>query len=241
MSRAPLLAITTALMLAAAHDPAAAATKSFLIGSYDELIVEGDIIVRLDNMKSPSARASGDHNLVEALKIERNGLTVRVRVQDYEGAAQRAKIGAPLIVTLGGRGVRKIRVDGNARIDIDQIRAPGLVVTLGMSGGGQIMVGKLDSDRIEASLAGTGGIGISSGKARAARLSISGSGKMDAPKLALMQASLTQQGSATTHLRVNEKIDISNSGSGTILIDGSATCFVRQPGSAKIMCGKTAQ
>lgn len=235
------LAIAAALMLATTHDSAEAATKSFLIGSYDELIVEGDIIVKLDNMKSPSARASGDHSLVEALKIERNGLTVRIRVQDYEGTTKRAKIGAPLVVMLGGRGVRKVSIDGDAQIDINQIRAPGLVVALRMSGAGQINIGKLDSDRLEANLAGTGGIGIASGKVRAARLSVSGSGKMDAAKLALMQANLFQQGNVTTHLLVNEKVDISNSGSGTIRIDGPATCFVRQPGSAKILCGKTAQ
>lgn len=235
------LPVLAALAFATAPTPADAATKSFLVGSYDELIIEGDIIVKLDNLKAPSARASGDHSLVEALKIERNGLTVRVRIQDYEGTTQAAKIGAPLVVTLGGRGVRKVSVDGNAQVDINQMRAPGLVVTLKMAGAGQINVSKIESDRIDVGLAGTGGINIQGGKIRAARLSVSGSGKMDAPKLALMQANLFQQGNASTHLSVNEKIEITNSGSGSIQVDGPATCFVRQPGSAKIVCGKTAQ
>ncbi|MEQ1551064.1 DUF2807 domain-containing protein [Sphingorhabdus sp.] len=236
-----ILAIGISLMLSQTPYSARAATKSFLVGSFDELIVEGDIIVKLDNMKAPSAKASGDHSLVEALKIERNGLTIKIRVQDYEGTTQKAKIGAPLVVTLGGRGVRKVSVDGSAQLDINQIRAPGMVVALKMSGAGQINVGKIESDRVEVNLAGTGGINIASGKIRAARLSVSGSGKMDASKMPLMQAVLFQQGNATTHLLINEKVEISNSGSGTIQIDGSATCFVRQPGSAKIVCGKTAQ
>ena len=236
-----ILAIAASLMLSQTPYSARAATKSFLVGSFDELIVEGDIIVKLDNMKAPSAKASGDHSLVEALKIERNGLTVKIRVQDYEGTTQKAKIGAPLVVTLGGRGVRKVSVDGNSQLDINQLRAPGMVVTLKMSGAGQINVGKIESDRMDVNLAGTGGIDIASGKVRAARLSVNGSGKMGASKLSLMQATLFQQGNATTHLRVDEKMDISNSGSGTIQIDGGATCFVRQPGSAKIVCGKTAQ
>lgn len=236
-----ILAIAASLMLSQTPYSAHAATKSFLVGSFDELIVEGDIIVKLDNMKAPSAKASGDHSLVEALKIERNGLTVKIRVQDYEGTTQKAKIGAPLVVTMGGRGVRKVSVDGNSQLDINQLRAPGMVVTLKMSGAGQINVGKIESDRMDVNLAGTGGIDIASGKVRAARLSVSGSGKMGASKLSLMQATLFQQGNATTHLLVDEKMDISNSGSGTIQIDGNATCFVRQPGSAKIVCGKTAQ
>lgn len=235
------LALVASLILATAHDSAEAATKSFLIGSFDELIVEGDIIVKLDNMKAPSAKASGDHSLVEALKIERNGLTVRIRIQDYEGTTQRAKIGTPLVVTLGGRGVRKISVDGNSQVDVNMVRAPGLAVTLKMAGAGQINIGKVEGDRIDVALAGTGGINLAAGKVRAARLSVSGSGELAASKLSLMQANLFQQGNATTHLAVNEKIEITNSGSGTIMIDGSATCFVRQPGSAKIVCGKTAQ
>lgn len=235
------LAIAAPLLLTQMPYTARAANKSFLVGSFDELIVEGDIIVKLDNMKAPSAKASGDHSLVEALKIERNGLTIKIRVQDYEGTTQKAKIGAPLIVNLGGRGVRRVSVDGNAQLDINQIRAPGMVVTLKMSGAGQINVGKVESDRMDLNLAGTGGINIASGKVRAGRLSVSGSGKVDAAKLSMMQANLYQQGNATTHLLIGEKAEITNSGSGTIQVDGSATCFVRQPGSAKIVCGKTAQ
>ena len=75
-----ILVVAASLMLTQTPYYAHAASKTFLIGSFDELIVEGDIIVKLDNMKAPSAKASGDHNLVEALKIERNGLTVRIRV-----------------------------------------------------------------------------------------------------------------------------------------------------------------
>lgn len=236
-----ILAVAASLMLTQTPYHAHAASKTFLIGSFDELIVEGDIIVKLDNMKAPSAKASGDHNLVEALKIERNGLTVRIRVQDYEGTAQNAGIGDPLVVTLGGRGVRRVSVDGNGQLDVNRIRSPGLPVTIRIAGAGQINVGQIESDRMEASLAGTGGINIMAGKVRTARFSINGSGKVDAQKLSLMQANLFQQGNATTHLLVNEKIDISNSGSGSIQIDGNATCFVRQPGSAKIVCGKTAQ
>ena len=81
-----ILAIAVSLMLSQTPYTAHAATKSFLVGSFDELIVEGDIIVKLDNMKAPSAKASGDHSLVEALKIERNGLTVKERPEKQRSA-----------------------------------------------------------------------------------------------------------------------------------------------------------
>ena len=46
------LPVLAALAFATTPTPADAATKSFLVGSYDELIIEGDIIVKLDNLKA---------------------------------------------------------------------------------------------------------------------------------------------------------------------------------------------
>ena len=68
-----------------------------------------------------------------------------------------------------------------------------------------------------------------------------GTGSLTAPLLSMQQAKLSQSGNATSHLQAQQQVDISNSGSGLIKVDGKATCFIRQPGSAKIQCGKTAQ
>jgi hypothetical protein len=122
MKRSLFFAATNSLLITAS---AQAANKTFLIGSFDELLVEGDMQVILDNTKSPSAKASGDHNLIEALKIDRNGLTVRIRIQDYEGKTQAAPVTQPLVIRLGGRGVTKVSVDGAATVSVNKISIAG--------------------------------------------------------------------------------------------------------------------
>ncbi|MBK6707915.1 MAG: DUF2807 domain-containing protein [Sphingomonadales bacterium] len=234
----PLFAFTISVGLPVS---ASAATKTFLIGSYEELLVEGDITVILDNNRTPSAKASGDRALVEALKIERNGLFVRVRIQDYEGKTQSARVNQPLVVHLGGRGVTRISADGSASISVNQLRSAGGTATLKLSGPGSIAVDRLESDRANLSVTGSGGITIGGGKVRVGQINMDGTGTISAAPLAIQQAKLTQSGNARTHLSVSEQIDISNSGAGTITIDGKATCFIRQPGSARIKCGKLTQ
>ncbi|RDV06354.1 hypothetical protein DXH95_02675 [Sphingorhabdus pulchriflava] len=235
------VALTLGSLIIVTPTATQAAEKTFLIGSFDELLVEGDIRVVLDNSKAPSAKAKGDRDLIEAVKIDRNGLTVRVRIQDYEGNARRKPANEPLVITLGGRGVTKVSVNGSAALSINQMRNAGGTTTIKLSGPGSISVGKIESDRLAVNLAGTGSVTIDGGSVRAGQFSIDGTGSLTAPLLSMQQAKLSQSGNATSHLQAQQQVDISNSGSGLIKVDGKATCFIRQPGSAKIQCGKTAQ
>ncbi len=218
-----------------------AATKTFLIGSFEELIVDGDIMVVIDNNKAPSAKASGDKALIEAVKIERNGLQIRIRIQDYEGKTQTVRPNDPLVINLGGRGVKRISANGSASIRMNDLRAVGDTASLKLSGPGSISVGRLDSDRLIVNLTGSGLVEIGAGRARSAQISVDGTGAVTAGQLTLQQAKLAQTGNAKTHLSVTDTAEITNSGAGTITIDGKATCFVRQPGSARIICAKTAK
>lgn len=230
-------AFTSTVMPCAAF----AESKSFLIGNFDELVVEGDVAVKFDNMKPPSAKAVGDSVQILALKVIRNGRVLRIRLQNDGNPSAKAAAAQPVEIVLNGRDVRKISVDGSARLDVNHVRVPNNAVTIKLNGPGQINIEKLESDRLDLALIGTGSVGIGTGQVRSARFVTNGSGKIDAPKLMLAGASLMQAGSAATHLLSKGRVDISNSGSGTITVDGEATCNIRQPGSAKILCGKTAK
>jgi hypothetical protein len=217
--------------------PGYAATKTFLIGSFEELTVDGDITVIVDNEKAPSARATGDPAVLEALKFERSGLQMRVRIQDYEGKTNIVRVKQPLVVTIGGRGITGVIANGSASVRMNRLRTTGSA-TLRLSGPGSITIGQLESDRLNLSLVGAGDITISAGSARQGQFSVEGAGSVAARQLMLQRVKLGQRGNAKTHLLVSEQAEISNSGPGMITIDGNATCFVRQPGSARITCGK---
>jgi len=236
-----LAALASGISASAVYFPAHAADRSFLIGSFEELLVEGDMQVILDNNRSPSAKASGDRQLIEAVKIERNGRTLRVRIQEYEGQSARQMATTPLVIRLGGRDVNKISVDGSANLSVNQMRVPGGTATVKLSGPGSIRIDRLESDRLSLSVAGQGNVSFGGGAVRVAQFGINGGATLDAAALRLQQAKLAQTGNAATSLQVTDTVEIVNSGSGSISVDGNATCFIRQPGSARIKCGKTAK
>ena len=226
------------LASALAAAPLAAADRSILIGSFEELLIEGDMKVILDNMKSPSAKVSGDQQLIDAVKVVRNGLTVRVYIQEYEGQELRKTIREPLVIRLGGRNISRISVEGSANLEANQIKAVGRPASIRLSGPGSITIARIESDKLDVNVGGSGAVNLNAGQVRSARFKADGTGTITAPNLSIQQATLTQSGNVSTHLLVNQTVEISNTGAGVIKIDGKATCFIRQPGSARITCGK---
>ncbi|MGL5839938.1 MAG: GIN domain-containing protein [Sphingorhabdus sp.] len=215
-----------------------AASKTFLIGSFEELTVEGDITVIFNNRKAPSAKASGDRTVLDSLKFEQNGMQLRIRVQEYQGRPRIARADEPLVINLGGRNVTRVTANGAATVRINEVIADNGQTRFRVSGPGTITLDRLESDRVSMIVYGSGEVAIGSGRARAAQIVIDGTGSISARQLALRQAELTQKGNARTHLSVSDNIEITNQGAGSITVDGKATCFVRQAGSAKISCEK---
>jgi Putative auto-transporter adhesin, head GIN domain len=221
--------------------PAQAANKTFLVGSFDELVVDGDIAVILDNNKPPSAKATGDQAMLDAIRFESSGRQLRIRIQQYDGQPRKLGARAPLVINMGGRGVAKITANGSASVKVNQIRAGGGTAALRVLGSGSIAIDRLESDRVNLWLSGAGGITIAAGKSRIGQFNVSGQGSIDAGRLALQQANIAQRGGATTELAASDRVDIVNSGAGAITVTGKATCFVRAAGLARITCAKTEQ
>ena len=63
-----------ALVLAS---PANAVERKLLIGSFESIVVIGDIDVSVETGKPVSAKASGDRRVLDSLKLERSGTPVR--------------------------------------------------------------------------------------------------------------------------------------------------------------------
>jgi hypothetical protein len=234
-------AILVPIAAAFSSTPSAAATKTFLIGSFEELVVDGDIAVIVDNAKAPSAKATGDQAILDAIRFESSGRQLRIRIQQYETQPRKAIGREPLLINIGGRGITRITANGSASVKMNELRAGGGTAALRLLGPGTIRVDRLESDRISVLLSGAGGISIGEGRARIGQFSLSGPGSIAAGGLALQQASLTQRGSSKTELTVSDRVDITNAGAGEISISGKATCFVRRQGQARITCAKTEQ
>jgi Putative auto-transporter adhesin, head GIN domain len=227
---------TTAIFPQSAH----AAERTYLMGSFDDIIIIGDMQVNLTTDKAPSAKASGDPKMLDALRIERTGMTLKIRMQQVSNNDKRALAKGPFVVNITNRHVRKIALRGNAVVKVSEI-AEQAQAQIGIDGGGEIEVGKLTSDTLDVDLTGPGKIAILGGRTRSTRVIIQGSGTYQAPAFSTRTLRLTHVGNANSIASVEEKADISNTGAGSIQIGGKGLCFISKAGAASITCSHAGQ
>jgi Putative auto-transporter adhesin, head GIN domain len=225
------------LLTMAGGSPANAAERKLLVASFENIQIVGDIDVTVQTGKSPSAMASGDKRMLEALKLDRVGTTLRVRLQDIVNNNKGVPITAPLRLTLTTQAIQDMAVSGNGALKVSEVKQQnGTKVVI--AGNGSVFVGRLIADQLSATINGNGKIDIGGGVTRDARITIDGAGSFDGAKMSMRKLRLEHIGNAVSTATVEEGTDIYNRGSGNITISGNGTCFIKVAGSAAINCAK---
>lgn len=231
--------IYSSLLLAGAAliaiTPSDAAQRTLLVATFDSITVDGDMQIEILTGKSPSASVTGDQRLIDSLKLERFGTTLRVRMQDIVNNNRSVPITQPLKLTLSTRSVHAVLIRGNAQVGVDTVQDPGNANFL-VDGGGAIRIGKLAVDKFAVNLIGQGKMSIGTGTARSGDVSITGNAVFDAPATSMRTLKVTHQGNGATTATVSESAEIFNNGSGNINISGAGECLIRKAGSATINC-----
>lgn len=230
----------TATLLAAVlslPSSASAVERKLLVASFENIVVIGDINVTVQTGKSPSAIASGDKRVLESLKLERVGTTLRVRLQDIVNNDKGRPITEPLRVTLTTQGIKNMTLSGNGALTISEVKQQTASRML-IAGNGKITIGLLIADQFSANINGNGKVDIGGGMARDAQVMIDGAGEFQGEKLQMRKLRLEHAGNAVSSATVEEGTDIYNRGSGNITIGGRGTCFIKLAGNAAISCAK---
>lgn len=240
MGRGNIGTLGVALSLTAAFfaDSAALAEeRKILVASFENIQVIGDIKVQVQTGKAPSARAKGDKRVLDALKLERVGMTLRVRLQGALNNAKGVPMTQPLEVMLSTQAVKDATVSGNGTLQISEVKQQDAVRML-VAGNGSILVDRLLTDQFSAAIDGNGKIDIRDGKVRDGRVTLNGTGNFDAPNVPMRTLRLEHIGNGASSVNVGEEANIFNRGTGTINVGGSGSCFVKQAGSAAINCAR---
>ncbi len=211
--------------------------RKLLVASFENIQVIGNMNVIVTTGKSPSAIASGDKRMLESLKLERVGTTLRVRLQDIINNNKGVPISAPLNVRLTTQGIKDITLSGNGTLTVSEVKQPTMVRML-LAGNGSITIGRLVTDQFSATIDGNGKIDLGGGVVRDARVTIDGTGGFEGAKVATRKLRLEHIGNAISTATVEEQTDIFNDGTGNITIGGKGTCFIKKAGSAAINCAK---
>jgi hypothetical protein len=225
------LILATFALLAAAS--VSAADQRFSIGNYDELIVEGDIIVNLETGKAPSAKAQGPRDRLGALRVERQGNVLRIRSVGLQ-SGQSDK--GPVTIAVTGRDIKRVALIGSGKINADALNAD--TTRIELRGSGSIDIASLKAFRLISFIAGNGRLNIAKAEVVNTELAIDGSANFISAGFVTQNLKLAQNGPASTLMTVSNNAEINNTGAGSITIEGNGTCNVRKAGSATINCKK---
>jgi Putative auto-transporter adhesin, head GIN domain len=220
---------------------ASAEQRKFLVGGFDNIIIDGDMRINIVTGKGPSGKAVGDRWILDLLKMERVSDNLYIRVQQPASDQNTIRIKEPLVITLTNQNIRSIKLLGNAKLTVNNIESDG-VSRIYLDGGGSVDIGRMKTDKLDVAVTGSGKVTIGAGSARESALMMEGAGVYDAKNLKTRKFRLEQNGNATVSANVEENATLSNTGSGNITITGNAECFIRRAGSAIISCphdGKT--
>jgi hypothetical protein len=211
--------------------------RKLLVASFENIVVIGDINVTVLTGKAPSAIASGDKRVLESLKLERVGTTLRVRLQDVVNNNKGIPITAPLSVRLTTQDIKDITLSGNGNLTVSEVKQQDLVRLL-LAGNGSVNIARLVADQFSAQINGNGKIELGGGTVREGRVAINGAGGFEGAKAQMRKLRLEHNGNAISTATVEEQTEIFNEGLGNISIGGKGTCFIKKAGAAAINCAK---
>jgi hypothetical protein len=215
--------------------PAVAAERNYSLTDFDRVRIEGPYQVRLTTGLATGGSASGSQQALEAVSVEVQGSTLRVRPnRSTWGGYPGQSSGPPPVITLRTRNQRAASVSGSGSLAIDKAR--GLQLDLALAGSGRLSVGALDTDRLTIAMLGSGKMSLA-GKAKQLKATIQGSAELDAQGLRADELQLGAETAGPIRLAAGRSAKVKNSGAGDVTIAGSAACSVEALGTGTVRCG----
>jgi hypothetical protein len=211
-------------------DARAGGQRSFQVGAFQAVSLEGahDVVVTVGG--EPSVRAEGDADALERLEVHVEGDTLHIGSRRGSWSIGRR---GRVIVYVTAPALRAASLAGAGDLRIDRVQAE--TFRLRLAGAGDVEIGQLQARRAEFAIAGNGDI-RAAGAADRVEIDIAGAGDVTLDGLQARQASVSVAGSGDISLRASESVDGSIMGSGNLMVRGSARCSVTKLGSGDIRC-----
>jgi len=231
-----ILFLSTIALAACSADAApshgGSTSRTYDVGSFDAVSLEGrhDVIVKVG--APASVRAEGDANALDQLKISVDNGSLKVEEKKHGWNWGSNKGHATIYVTVPALKAAALGGSGNIRID----HVDGRDFSASVGGSGNIDLATMQVGKADFSLAGSGNI-KAAGKASNASISIAGSGNVNAGNVETRTASISIMGSGNANIRALDKADVVLMGSGGANVTGSAKCSLSKMGSGSLRCG----
>ena len=206
-------------------------TRTFAVSGFTGIDLRGADDVDVSVGPGFSVRADGDPAVLDRLKIEKVGDTLRI-ARIAGGGWQWSGHGAKVAVTLPA--LAQVAVAGSGNVTVDKVTGASFVGD--GAGSGRIAVGQLAVDDAKFSLAGSGDVKLA-GAVKRLSVSIAGSGDIEARQLTAAAADISIAGSGGVRTTVNGPAKVSVMGSGDVDLGPGAKCETSKMGSGSVRCG----
>lgn len=206
-------------------------TRTYPAADFTEVDLRGADNVDIRVGPGFSVRADGDSELLDHLKITREGNVLRIgrtRSSGWSWGGGRAKVS----ITMPALSAASVAGSGDMTAD----RAQGAAFKASVAGSGNLRVDALSVERADVSLAGSGNARLG-GTARQLQVNIAGSGDVEAGDLRATQADVSIAGSGGVRAQVDGPAKVSVMGSGDVDLGDKARCQVSKVGSGSVRCG----
>ena len=236
MSRQGWPAILLCVTLVVPH--ASAADRTYSVGSFSRIRVDGAFDVVLTTGASPGARVTGDAASVDDVRVALEGQTLIVRAAQGRWGERPAAPRTALKILLATPLLQSANVNGGGRLTISQMS--GQRIDVSVNGPGQLTVAAVDADQLNATITGAGTISLA-GRAGRARYLMTGPGTFDATRLVANDVTARSDGPGETRIAARYTAALISTGLGPIIVAGQPACTANATGGGIIECGNDAR
>lgn len=210
---------------------------TYELAAFDEVVTSGPQDVEITIGETFSVRVEGPPQALSLLEpvVENGRLTIGPR-DGFSWNRWRRLDGATFYVTMPR--LDSVTMAGSGEVRIDRIEGDSFEATIG--GPGEIAIDEIDVGEAGFTVAGSGNL-VVAGAARETRITIAGSGEVQAGNLESETATIQIGGSGDVALGVEREARVSITGSGDVTILGDAECSVTRMGSGDVRCGGVLQ
>lgn len=218
--------------------PAGAATRNFGITGFEKVRVEGPYKVRLATGVAPFASASGSQAALDRIAVDMRGNTLVVHASNSSWGGYPGQDSGPVEINLGTHELSSAWLTGSGAIAIDRVR--GLSFDLSVQGSGAVTIGEARVDQLNISVGGTA-TAVLAGQADKVTAVVRGVSSLDAANLAIKDATIGAEGTATITANVSNAVTVDGNGPVTVTLSGGPACTLRVNGSANVSGCRTTQ
>ena len=211
--------------------PAAAATRTFTVTSFDRVRVDGPYAVRLSTGRSPFAQASGSAAALDSISVQVEGRTLTIRRNPSAWGGYPGSSPEPVQISIGTHDLSSAYLNGAGTLAIDKVK--GLTFDLFVQGSGRAEIRDVQADRLSILLAGTA-TSVVAGKALKLTGTVRGASSLDSTLLTVKDAVLSADGPAQLNASVSDTARVDASGTAQIQISGRPACTAKVLGSSTI-------